>query len=235
MSENRGREDVKRSRINHGKGKISKNRGREDVKRSRGNHGKWKISENRGREDAKRNRIDSRKDKKVIYSTTKTAQVGAKTKEIRIALRKDSKQVTIEKIKVKLIYGEYQEIEQICRNQTEAEIRDLMMNVAYDTENLSVYGFIQYMIRRTKNANWIKLAVDIMLNPFSFMEGAYSVALYHARELILMERNIKNLERLLFFYNIPEKLINDEEAKNIAEEILKTDANNKVAQDIIKL
>lgn len=50
-----------------------------------------------------------------------------------------------------------------------------------------------------------------------------------------MERNIINLERLLFFYNIPEKLINDEEAKNIAEEILKTDANNKVAQDIIKL
>ena len=85
--------------------------------------------------------------------------------------------MTIEKIKVKLIYGEYQEIEQICRNQTEAEIRDLMMNVAYDTENLSVYGFIQYMIRRTENANWIKLAVDIMLNPFSFMEGAYSVAL----------------------------------------------------------
>lgn len=150
-------------------------------------------------------------------------------------MRKDSKQVIIEKIKVKLIYGEYQEIEQICRNQTEAEIRDLMMNVAYDTENLSVYGFIQYMIRRTENANWIKLAVDIMLNPFSFMEGAYSVALYHARELALMERNIINLERLLFFYNIPEKLINDEEAKNIAEEILKTDANNKVAQDIIKL
>ena len=166
---------------------------------------------------------------------TKIHQVVAKPKEIRIALRKDSKQVTIEKIKVKLIYGEYQDIERLCRNQTEAEIRDLMMNVAYDTENLSVYGFIQYMIRRTKNANWIKLAVDIMLNPFSFMEGAYSVALYHARELILMERNIKNLERLLFFYNIPEKLINDEEAKNIAEEILKTDANNKVAQDIIKL
>ena len=166
---------------------------------------------------------------------TKIHQVVAKSKEIRIALRKDSKQVIIEKIKVKLIYGEYQEIEQICRNQTEAEIRDLMMNVAYDTENLSVYGFIQYMIRRTENANWIKLAVDIMLNPFSFMEGAYSVALYHARELVLMERNIKNLERLLFFYNIPEKLINDEEAKNIAEEILKTDANNKVAQDIIKL
>ena len=44
MSENRGWEDAKRSRINHGKGKISKNRGREDVKRSQINHGKEKIS-----------------------------------------------------------------------------------------------------------------------------------------------------------------------------------------------
>ena len=34
MSENRGREDAKRSRIDHGKGKISENRGREDVKRN---------------------------------------------------------------------------------------------------------------------------------------------------------------------------------------------------------
>jgi len=44
VSENRGWEDAKRSRINHGKGKISKNRGREDVKRSQINHGKEKIS-----------------------------------------------------------------------------------------------------------------------------------------------------------------------------------------------
>ena len=57
VSENRGREDAKRSRINHGKEKISKNRGREDVKRSRINHGKWKISENRGREEGKEIRL----------------------------------------------------------------------------------------------------------------------------------------------------------------------------------
>ena len=35
VSENRGREDVKRSRINHGKGKISKNRGREEKREIR--------------------------------------------------------------------------------------------------------------------------------------------------------------------------------------------------------
>ena len=63
MSENRGWEDAKRSRINHGKGKISENRGREDAKRSRINHGKGKISENRGREDVKRSQINHGKEK----------------------------------------------------------------------------------------------------------------------------------------------------------------------------
>ena len=43
---------------------MSENSGREDVKRSRINHGKEKISENRGREDVKRNRIGPRNDKK---------------------------------------------------------------------------------------------------------------------------------------------------------------------------
>lgn len=59
VSENRGREDAKRSRINHGKEKISKNRGRQDVKRSRINHGKGKISKNRGREEKREIRLST--------------------------------------------------------------------------------------------------------------------------------------------------------------------------------
>lgn len=146
---------------------------------------------------------------------------------------KDRERVTIEKIKSNLIYGKYEDIERFCIDQTDADVRNLMMTIAYDTENVSVYSFIQYMIRRTGNVNWTELAIDIMLNPFCFMEGAYSVALHHARELLLAERNVKNLERILFFYNIPEKLIDDGEAKRIAEEILQKDANNRVAQDIL--
>ena len=61
MSENRGREDAKRSRIDHGKGKISENRGRKDVKRNQIVPGKTGSS-------------------RVIYSTIKTPQVGAKPK-----------------------------------------------------------------------------------------------------------------------------------------------------------
>lgn len=67
-----------------------------------------------------------------------------------------------------------------------------------------------------------------MLNPLCFVEGAYSVALFHARELLLNTKSIENMERILFFYDIPEKLVDKEEAEIIAKEILKIEPDNKV-------
>ena len=74
-----------------------------------------------------------------------------------------------------------------------------------------------------------RTAIDIMLNPLCFIEGAYSVALFHARELLLIEKNLRNLERIIFFYNIPEKLVDEEEAKYISKEISKEQPDNEVA------
>ena len=99
------------------------------------------------------------------------------------------------------------------------------MSTAYDTESISVYSFVLYMIKKTGKENWIELAIDIMLNPLCFVKGAYSVALFHARELLLIERNVINLERILFFYNIAVKLVHKEEAWYIANEILKIEPN----------
>lgn len=135
----------------------------------------------------------------------------------------------MESFKMNLLKGIYKEAEEICKTMDENSIKDMVMTVAYDTENICVYSFIQYMIAKTRKASWIELAIDVMLNPLCFIEGAYSVALFHARELLAIEKSIKNLERILFFYCIPEKLVNEEEAKCISKEILKVEPNNEVA------
>ncbi len=128
-----------------------------------------------------------------------------------------------------LIQGKYKETEEICKDMDTGSIRDMLMTIAYDTENICVYSFIQYMINRTGKASWIELAIDIMINPLCFIEGAYSVALFHARELLLIEKNVNNLERIIFFHSIPEKLVDEEEVKYISKEILKIEPNNEVA------
>ncbi|WP_167955716.1 hypothetical protein [Anaerosporobacter faecicola] len=138
----------------------------------------------------------------------------------------------MEELKRNLFQGKYEVIEELCKSMDKDSIRDMMMTIAYDTENISVYCFVQYMINKTQKAGWIELAIDIMLNPLCFIEGAYSIALFHARELILLEKSIKNLERILFFYNKPEKLVDEVEARYIEKEILKEEPNNEVALSI---
>lgn len=135
-------------------------------------------------------------------------------------------------IKSKLARGEYIALEKSIEGMDKIKLRDVMMDIAYETESVNVYGFLSYMTRKHENEEWLKLAVDILLNPLCFMEGAYSVALFHARELLSINRNAENLEKLLFFYNIPEKLIDKEEAYFLAEELLNIEPDNKVALQI---
>jgi len=139
----------------------------------------------------------------------------------------------IHNIRLKLEQGKYLDIEEICTEMNASKFRDILMNIAYETGGINVYGFIAHMIRKQENVEWLKLAVDIMLNPLCFIEGAYSIALFHARELLSINRNVENLERILFFYNIPERLIDEDEARCIAEEILAIESDNKVAFEII--
>lgn len=135
-------------------------------------------------------------------------------------------------MKTNLLRGNYENVAKICKDMDADNIRDILITIAYDSENISVYSFVLYMIKKTENAIWIELAADLMMNPLCFMEGAYSVALFHSRELLFMKRSIRNLERILFFYNIPEKLVDKEEAQFIAKEILKKDPQNLVALKI---
>lgn len=135
-------------------------------------------------------------------------------------------------IKKCLLQGKYAEAKKMCFSIDQQTVRDMLMKIAYDTENISVYSFIQYMIKETNSIFWIELAIDVMINPLCFIEGAYSVALFYSREMLSKDKNIKNLERMLFFYNIPEKLVDEGEAEFIVGEILKIEPNNQVALEV---
>lgn len=138
----------------------------------------------------------------------------------------------IKKLEEKLLQGRYADAEKICKKMSMKDVRNMVMNIAYNTESICVYSFTQYMIHKTERIEWMELAIDVMINPLCFFEGAYSVALFHSREILEVEKSIENLERILFFYHIPEKLLSIEEAKEIAEEILKVDPTNKVVLEL---
>jgi hypothetical protein len=68
----------------------------------------------------------------------------------------------------------------------------------------------------------------------SSIEGAYSLALYHQTEITrIVGENIGNLEMMLYFNSIPEKLITDTEAGLYAQKILVLDPKNNLALDFL--
>ena len=131
-----------------------------------------------------------------------------------------------------IIQGNYKKAEEICHNKDMIKISDAIVAIAYDTSSMSVYSFMRYMIEKTKDISWMELAIEVMIHPLCFIEGAYSIALFHAREILSMQKSLENLERILFFYNIPEKLICKKEALVIADTILNIQPDNEIALEV---
>lgn len=130
--------------------------------------------------------------------------------------------------------GQYFATEKKIASLGDNEKKKLILLLAYDSESIAIYSFVRYMVEKYKTQFWLELSIDIMINPLCFVEGAYSIALFHAKELLEMDLSIKNLERILFFYNIPEKLIDDAEAEAIAKKIIELEPENIVALEVLK-
>ena len=142
--------------------------------------------------------------------------------------------VMLEEAERDILNAKYEQAAKKFKNMNNEEIHDIIwFNIADRTESLSVYGFTQYMFKKTGNTVWLSLSVSIMAYVLCRMEGAYAVGIFHARELVSLEKNIDNLILLLSFYGIPERLMKEEEAESIDKEILKLDKNNEIALNVL--
>lgn len=135
---------------------------------------------------------------------------------------------------IDLIYhGKYKEAAEICSNFTLKELNEKILSTAYDSNNFCLYSFSLYMFTTSNKLEWLEIAVSLVIGPLCFVEGAYSIGLFHTRQLIEKELNKKNLLSLLFFYTLPEKLITTEEALDTATKILEFDSYDQTALKII--
>lgn len=111
---------------------------------------------------------------------------------------------------------------------------DTISKVSYKMESMAVYAFLCYMIGADNNPCYHEMAVDILINTLSFFEGAYTVAFYHTKVLYHAEPNNTEWKTLmLFFHDIPEKLLSEEQALKLAKSIIQVEPENIVARQII--
>ena len=110
-----------------------------------------------------------------------------------------------------------------------------LVDIAYDTKSLLAYTLICMMLMKQESSRLHSLATALLSHSLCYIEGAYASACYHMRRAVALDpKNVGYKEALLFFHEIPEQLLNKEEAIKLASEVLEKDPGSKAAQDIIK-
>lgn len=141
-----------------------------------------------------------------------------------------------DKLNYELINGNFFEAKFWASKLTDKEMFDCLMRIAFENQNILSYVFVTYLISIDNTAELHSLASDILGSPLCHLNGAYQGALFHARRALELDpNNIRYKEWILFFYEIPDRLVSREEAEKIASDILKENPSNWAAQKIFKL
>lgn len=134
-----------------------------------------------------------------------------------------------------IINGLYLEAE---KNLQKIEIklqRGTLLKIGFDTENINVYTFTIFMLIKHESSEFHVLAAQLLSQPFCYIEGAYQAAVVHLKRAIELEpQNMDLLIFLLFFYQVPDQVLSEHEAKETAQRILNEDPSNQIAQKILK-
>lgn len=139
--------------------------------------------------------------------------------------------------------GDYDRVKELIKNIDLGDFEDLLLQYKIDSElsSLQLYSFIVSLIdgreHVSRNATFHTLAGSLMALELCYLEGAYNIALYHTKKAAeLCPNQIIYKENLFFFNEIPERLVNNQEALQIATSILKIDPNHQLAKEkILKL
>ena len=111
------------------------------------------------------------------------------------------------KLKKLVLEGFYHEAENLMLTIPLNAQRDIIMDLAYDTESIAIYGFLRYMLEKNKTKYLLEMTIDF---------------------------SVETMEKVIFFHDIPEKLVEEKEAEAVAREIIKIEPDNCVANRILK-
>ena len=114
---------------------------------------------------------------------------------------------------------------------SEEEQIHLMVCEAADTDSVVILGFLSYVLSVRETAFYHQVISEALVQ-MCWLEGGYDLAFYHACKLLELEPTADNKEYLLFFYNLPERLLPEEKAYTFSKEILSEKPGSIAANDV---
>nr|WP_106779158.1 hypothetical protein [Lysinibacillus timonensis] len=133
-----------------------------------------------------------------------------------------------------IVLGDFLKAKELASQMNTESLRDTLFLLAYDNENIATYGFVSYLLLEEETSELHYIASYLFSMAFNHLEGAYQIAFHHAiKAAELSPNDMSYKEYLLFFNDIPDKLLGNKKALEIAKEILKKEPNNKAALSVV--
>ncbi|MEN2777190.1 hypothetical protein [Acetivibrio clariflavus] len=122
----------------------------------------------------------------------------------------------VEKFKELILKGEFLKAKSIMECITKEQLEKALFEIGCDEGSICAYSFICFLLLENESVEYHCMASELLSIAFPHIYGGYQSALYHIRRAIELDPNDKELKReLLLFNDIPEKLVSDEEARQI--------------------
>ena len=140
--------------------------------------------------------------------------------------------------------GHFYEAYNMIKYEDEDDIElifDSLFDMSYHGGNITGHAFCYYVFSLTEDSLWLSKCITLLAMANSAVEGAYALALHYAREMYdyaskMYDRSYirEALSWMLLLYSLPEGLLSDDEAFDIAQKMLAVDSGNKKAKKIIE-
>jgi hypothetical protein len=135
-----------------------------------------------------------------------------------------------------ILKGRFAEAKSFSKHLSFEELDGELTDIAFTCPSMSIYTFMVSLLIEDEKIEFHEIAFELLVNPLCHIEGAYHAALYHARRCIALadkQALAGYLSYLLFLHEIPDKIIDDEEALAAAIKIIELDFDNKVAKEFL--
>lgn len=139
----------------------------------------------------------------------------------------------------RIIKGDFFEANEIYKQLglKKEVVYEKLLEYTYDTETIAVYAYYVYNLQQEETAELHNIISTLLAMPLCYLKNAHDIALYHAKKSIALEpTNMYYKEYILFFYNNQNviKSLSKEEAIEYSKEIIKSNPNNCVANEILR-
>ncbi|MCG7339805.1 hypothetical protein MHZ36_10920 [Staphylococcus sp. ACRSN] len=135
-----------------------------------------------------------------------------------------------------VLNGEFESVNRLMSQSDFMEFEEAYISSAHEVESVMFYTCILDMMKEEETAELHDLAFLLLVYPLSELQGALDSAFYHAQSSIKLTegKEVKSLLQMLLLHAVPEPVISDKKAFDVARQILKLDSSNSVARNVLK-